>query len=292
MAMDRYITFKLALLCVTSNLLVDVGATEERKISPELVKIDGGVFLHRLSGEFLKNGFPVDAPKVSIRFSRPLHIMKYQVSNSDYARCVADKVCGLPFKRKVLSRNDKPVTGVSFLDAQNYAAWLTRKTGANWRLPSDAEWAYSAGSRFADDALGEDADPNDPSRRALTKYRKATFRKDEADPIVKPRGAYGSNENGVYDQSGNVWEWTSTCYKRSRVSDAGEPLLSASGNCGVRVVEGKHRAYMTYFVQDAKSGGCAVGTPPDHLGFRLVQDNPPFFSIQRLRNWWISLANG
>ena len=38
------------------------------------------------------------------------------------------------------------------------------------------------------------------------------------------------------------------------------------------MLEGLHRAYMSNFVRDGKSGGCAVGTPPEHLGFRLVRE--------------------
>jgi hypothetical protein len=53
-------------------------------------------------------------------------------------------------------------------------------------------------------------------------------------------------------------------------------------NCGVRVVEGRHRTYVSDFIRDARAGGCAVGVPPSNLGFRLVRDAAPA--------WWISLA--
>jgi hypothetical protein len=44
-------------------------------------------------------------------------------------------------------------------------------------------------------------------------------------------------------------------------------------NCGVRVVEGEHRGYVTDFVRDARGGGCAAGKPPSNLGFRLVRED-------------------
>ena len=50
-------------------------------------------------------------------------------------------------------------------DASHYAAWLSRQTGEFWRLPTDAEWAFAAGSRFADDGLGLAANAADPSQR-------------------------------------------------------------------------------------------------------------------------------
>jgi hypothetical protein len=52
----------------------------------------------------------------------------------------------------------------------------------------------------------------------------------------------------------------------------GKRIASSIDNCGVHVVEGFHRTYMSNFIRDGKSGGCAVGTPPDNLSFRLVRD--------------------
>jgi hypothetical protein len=40
----------------------------------------------------------------------------------------------------------------------------------------------------------------------------------------------------------------------------------------VRVVEGRHRTYISDFIRDARAGGCAIGTPPTSLGFRLVRE--------------------
>ena len=48
----------------------------------------------------------------------------------------------------------------------------------------------------------------------------------------------------------------------------------ATVNCGVRVAEGAHRAYVTDFIRDARAGGCTAGRPPSHLGFRLVREEP------------------
>ena len=49
------------------------------------------------------------------------------------------------------------------------------------------------------------------------------------------------------------------------------------------VIEGRHRSYMTDFVRDPKSGGCAVGTPPDNLGFRLVREASAFPALAWLK---------
>jgi hypothetical protein len=46
------------------------------------------------------------------------------------------------------------------------------------------------------------------------------------------------------------------------------------------IVEGQHRSYMTDFIRDPRSGGCAVGKPPDNLGFRLVRDDGVWPKLQ------------
>jgi formylglycine-generating enzyme required for sulfatase activity len=158
---------------------------------------------------------------------------------------------------------------VNWHDANGYAAWLSRKTGETYRLPSDEEWAFAAGSRFRDDGVAVDDD--DPSKRWIARYEREAGGA-PSDAATRSFGSFGANENGLQDVGGNVWEWTSTCFVRHVIDDAGN-VASKSPNCGVRIVEGQHRAYVTDFIRDARAGGCAVGVPPDNLGFRLVVDH-------------------
>ena len=240
------------------------------KDQPALVELQPGTLRYRSAGDFTRAGKPAEAPLVTIRIAQPTTIMKHQVSGADYQRCVAEGACrALPSDIAITA--DRPAVMVSWRDADAYATWLSRRTGYTYRLPTDEEWAYAAGSRYQDDGLP--VDDSDPSKRWIARYeREADLRNSEIDGVVRPIGAFGANENGLLDIAGNVWEWTNTCFVRTAIDATGK-ILSTMANCGVRVVEGQHRAYVTDFIRDARAGGCAAGIPPSNLGFRLVRES-------------------
>jgi formylglycine-generating enzyme required for sulfatase activity len=266
---------KLALACVAglagplaiAPLLPDAGFRGGASGSEQaIVEVRAGNVAYRVAGDFTRNGKQAAAPLRQLTFDKPLAIMKHQVSSADYQACVDDGACRA-LDRGVAIASDRPAVQVSWHDANAYAAWLSHRTGETYRLPTDEEWAFAAGSKFADDALPVDDD--DPSKRWIAKFERESERVANAE--ARAYGSFGANENGLVDVAGNVWEWTSTCFTRYRLDDAGKTMSSTS-NCGVRVVEGQHRSYVTDFIRDARGGGCMAGVPPDNLGFRLVRE--------------------
>jgi formylglycine-generating enzyme required for sulfatase activity len=130
---------------------------------------------------------------------------------------------------------------------------------------------FSRRGHVSDDALLVGAS-RDPSARWLARYEKES-EQEALDQQPRPPGAFGANEYGLLDLSGNVWEWTNTCFIRQSFDTKGKPAGASTVNCGVRAVEGEHRTYVTDFVRDARGGGCSVGKPPSNLGFRLVRED-------------------
>lgn len=249
---------------------------------PILVSVPAGTFTHRLDGDYYRNGYAVDAPRQALSMAA-LDIMKFPVSARDYDACVADGQCPPrePGHQPVAANDaDVPATGVSHDDAVLYARWLSSHTGETYTLPDDAEWAYAAGSSFIDDALGIDPESRNPALRWLADYNREAARKASRDPSPRPLGHFGTNEKGLSDIGGNVWEWTTTCHRRVDLAGPGGAAKSDT-TCGIYLVEGKHRTAISSFVRDARSGGCSVGAPPDNLGFRLVR-----------RPGWLERARG
>jgi formylglycine-generating enzyme required for sulfatase activity len=235
-------------------------------VEQAMVEVRAGQVAYRVAGDFTANGKQAAAPLRQIRFDKPLAIMKHQVSAADYQACVDAGACR-PFDPGVTIAADRPAVQVSWHDAIAYAAWLSRKTGEHYRLPTDEEWAFAAGSKFRDDELA--VDNEDPSKRWIARYERQSERV-AGSPDTRSFGSFGVNENGLADLGGNVWEWTSTCFNRGVLDQDGK-IVSNTSNCGVRVIEGQHRSYVTAFIRDARAGGCAAGLPPDNLGFRLVR---------------------
>jgi formylglycine-generating enzyme required for sulfatase activity len=236
---------------------------------PQTVDIPAGPYSYRIAGQYRIGTHIVDAPVQQRVADRTLTIMKFPVSQTDYAACVAEGGCEAT---DVIVGTDMPQTGISFHDARAYAAWFSDLTHRNWRLPTDEEWTRAAGDRFHDDALGDPGNADDPAQRWIENYRAQTITRGDSEPELLSRGSYGENDLGIADISGNIWEWTDTCYRTGNLSGNGKSIVDSSEYCGVRAAQGKHRAYIIEFVRDAKVGGCAVGIPPDYLGFRLVLD--------------------
>ncbi len=249
---------------------------------PAMVELAPGTMQYWAPGAFERDGKPANTPRLTVAMDRPFAIMRHEVTAAEYERCVAEHACAP--RRGAPDGANLPAVMTSFHDAQAYAAWLSRKLGRRYRLPSDREWTYAAGSKAPDESPIK-LDTDDPAQWWLARYEREA-NADPKDKEAMPVGSFGANEHGLLDVAGNVWEWTSDCFTRTMLDHAGVPRAVELRNCGVHVVEGPHRTYESDFIRDPRGGGCAVGTPPSNLGFRLVRDDGAVGWLAAVKTWF------
>jgi formylglycine-generating enzyme required for sulfatase activity len=148
-----------------------------------------------------------EGPQTTVTLTRGFWIGKYEVTQAEYVAVMSNNPSVFPGD---LSR---PVSSVRWLDATNYCAKLTQlelaagriPPGCYYRLPTEAEWecAARAGTttRFS---YGDD-----PQYAQATNYMWEAF---TAGLTVHPVGQKLPNPWGLYDMSGNVWEWCQDWY--------------------------------------------------------------------------------
>ena len=182
-----------------------------------------------------------------------------------------------------------PVVCVTHADALAYVHWLSRRTGAHYRLPTEAEWEYavratpaidrhrttarywgddSEGKQQCDYANGADQTAKSELGADWT-YASCT----DHYAYTAPVASFRPTLLGLYDMLGNAWEWTADCWHKDYTgapADGSAWLEASQGDCKLRVVRG---GSWGGYPQSLRSGGRGRGDEADYyLGFRLARD--------------------
>lgn len=110
---------------------------------------------------------------------------------------------------------DRPVTGISWHEAQEFLAWLSGESGWAWRLPSEVEWEYAC--RCGSETIFPHGDHLEPEQ-ANYLFDESIERVGPGD--LTPVGNYPPNTWGFLDLVGNVNEWTASPWTRNHEPDA------------------------------------------------------------------------
>jgi sulfatase modifying factor 1 len=162
------------------------------------------------------------------------------------------------------TRGHHPVTQVAYEDAQAYAAWVGKS------LPTEAEWEYAArgGLDGAAFAWGDEFDP------AMANTWQGEFPWQSERPAgTSAVGSYPANGYGLYDMTGNVWEWT--CDEPANGHAPAAPCCGPEAEETIprRVIKGgSHLCAANYCLRyrPAARQFEAVDTSTGHIGFRCI----------------------
>lgn len=221
-------------------------------VSFDMIAVEGGTFTMGATAEQGSDAYSNESPTHQVTLS------SYMIGKTEVTQELWQAVMGS--NPSDHSGTNLPVEQVSWNDCQTFITKLNNLTGKNFRLPTEAEWEYAArggnksqgykysGSNTVDDVAWFDSNS---SRE------------------IHPVATKAPNELGIYDMSGNVWEWCHDWYGTYSSSSQTNPTGPTSGSYRVWR-DGKWRDY--------GAGGCRVSARDDaypsfryyYLGLRLA----------------------
>ncbi len=226
---------------------------------PVMVGVPGGIFT---MGSPVNSTYFNERPqhKVSIR---KFTISKYEVSFDDYDRFAEDSGRPRPADNG-WGRGKRPVINVSWEDAVAYTQWLSKQTGHQYRLPSEAEWEYSARAGSKEKYWwGAQYENN----RANCFNCGSRWDRVSSAPV----GSFSPSSLGLHDMSGNVMEWVSDCYHQNYDGAPIDGTIWSQGACSQRVVRGGSFHSPVEDIRVSKRSAFDAGTAVDQIGFRVVR---------------------
>lgn len=223
---------------------------------PEMIKVKGGTFL---MGDSRGGGDPDEKPVHKVTLS-DFEIGKTEITVKQWREYSTLTGLKMPDAPAWGWNDEHPVVNVTWEEATAYCVWLSSKTGKLYRLPTEAEWEYAArgGASSKNNLYSGSNDLNEVG-----------WFRDNSKGSTHPVAGKKPNELGIFDMSGNAWEWCSDLLDEYSTASATNP--TGSTNSVFRVRRGgswddiAKRARPTY----------RIGNSPRRsyhsLGFRVVR---------------------
>jgi formylglycine-generating enzyme required for sulfatase activity len=236
---------------------------------PEMVVIPAGRFVMG-SAPSEEGRLDHERPQHFVTIAESFALGRYSVTfdeHDEFAATTGQEPAG----DEGWGRGRRPVINVSWGDAQAYVAWLSKRTGATYRLPSEAEWEYAcrAGTttpfHFGPTISTDEA--NYDGNNTYGAGRKGADREQ-----TLPVGSFPANDFGLHDMHGNVWEWCADVWHESY---DGAPLDGSAwlegGDQGRRVLRGGSWNSNPRFLRSATRNWFEPVNCVNRVGFRVAR---------------------
>ncbi len=211
------------------NLIINGGGESEFKnrtftvngVSFEMIAVEGGTFTMGATSEQGSDAYDDEKPAHQVTLS------SYYIGKTEVTQELWQAVMGSnPSK---FSGTNLPVEKVSWEDCQSFVIKLNELTGKNFRLPTEAEWEYAARGGNKSNGFKFSGGNN---------IAEVAWYSENGNKISHPVATKAPNELGIYDMSGNVWEWCSDWYSSSYYTSSSQTNPTGPNSGSYRVYRG------------------------------------------------------
>ena len=221
-----------------------------------MISIKGGAFLLGSDKEDNK----LD-PQMSSIPQHEVNLSDFKLARTEVTQALWKSVMGTnPCK---LQGDSLPVNDVSWLDVQQFITKLNQYTGLNYRLPTEAEWEFAAGGGLYKGTLF-------PGTNFESEVGEFAWTFENSNGVPHPVATKKPNQLGLYDMSGNVWEWCSDwlgLYPNEKINN---PLGPSVG------IRRAHRGGCWRggfcMTNNVRRGGYEPASHNSRIGFRLAMN--------------------
>jgi len=239
-----FICFPFFAIIVTLLVFLLLNRESKSKSDIPMVFVEGGTFTMGCTSEQGDDCWDNEKPAHQVSLSS-FYIGQYEVTQMQW-KAVMDN------NPSYFKSDDLPVERVSWDDVQEFIQKLNTKTNKQYRLPTESEWEFAArgGNRS-----------NSYKYSGSNTVDKAAWYNENSGDTTHPVGSKLPNELGIYDMSGNVYEWCSegfSCYPRGLSNDSSRMFRGGSWQ---NVARGTRVSFRDYCTPDYE---CSC------LGFRLA----------------------
>jgi formylglycine-generating enzyme required for sulfatase activity len=236
---------------------------------PEMVAIPTGSF--RMGSPPGERGANDDErPQIEVGITAPFALGKFEVTAAEWIACAAAGACRYRPEVPGWGRGRQPAIRVSWHDAGQYAAWLARKTGKPYRLPSEAEWEYAARAGtttpFPTGGTISTDQANYDGTIVHGDWPRGVFR---GRPLEV--GSFAPNPFGLHDMHGNVLEWVADCHESNYAAGRTQAPWRA-GTCDLRILRGGSWSGPQWLLRSAYRFAVPPGTETTRIGLRIARD--------------------
>jgi formylglycine-generating enzyme required for sulfatase activity len=241
---------------------------------PAMALIPPGQFLMG-SERSARDGKENEKPRHAVEIAYPFAAGAFEVTLAEWEACVDDGGCSsVPLERHEESETRKrPVTHVTWHEANAYADWLSARVGGDYRLLSESEWEYVARANTTTPFYsGESVSSEQANFDGKYDWRVGSAL--TADVYLGRTlevGLLEANAFGLHDVHGNASEWTLDCYNShyKEAPEDGRPRESES--CIRRVVRGGSWKDKPWDIRSARRHADVPDKRTSQMGFRVMR---------------------